>query len=139
MEKASGDGAGDGLSLRDRNMLRTRITEIANGLEGGEMTPASAALALHTLAAQEAAAIEEDEIQFDLDEILPQVIDAAFGPTGRTEPADPVTAALLEVIHLHDRNAALRIAGDQIVPADLDAYRAALARLHAALSREFPS
>lgn len=117
-----------------RNLMRDAISDVARLLELDVLTPADAAERLRDIASMDAAALDADDIELDID---PGPVLAQASRSGPTPPPDPVEEALAHVIRLRDKITALRISGETAGGGDRADYTAALETLTAALNARF--
>ncbi len=121
-----------------RNLLRLRILEVADDLEGRKITAAEGARALRDLSDADVKDMDEADIEIDFD-----AGDISAGgllalEAGQGAPSsvttDPVEAALTRVFRLRDRNNSLKIVAETPGDEDRKAYQQCLEDLREALN-----
>jgi hypothetical protein len=127
--------------LNWRNLLRLRVLEVADRLEGRLVTAREGAAELRKLADADISEMDEADIEIDFDADSPNP--AALFALGKTssqapQPTDPVEIALARVVKLRDRNNGLKIVAETPGQEDVDAYRKSLEDLQKALNIATP-
>lgn len=134
------NGASEDLNWR--NLLRLRVLEVADRLEGRLITAPEGAVELRKLADADVSEMDEADIEIDFDTDIPNPAALfAFGKASSQAPqsTDPVEVALARVIKLRDRNNGLKIVAETPGQEDVDAYRKSLEDLQKALNAASPA
>lgn len=118
-----------------RNLFRTHILDVAEGLDDKSISAKAAVKQLRRLANSDVEQMDEADIEVDFDvsgNILAGLI--SVGGAKAEHSDDPVEAALTKVHKIRDRNNGLRIIADTPGQDDLDSYNAAIESLRLALN-----
>lgn len=122
-------------AIAQRNLMRTGIQAVADGLEGGDLSTIEAADKLRQICAEDIIDLDKDDIDIDFDAgaQLATAMATGAGASGKEDPGNPVEIALSRAVAQRDRLNGLTIVGDTPGAQDRADYLSALADLKTAL------